>query len=71
MGTLSLNEMSADQRAFGQIIKDDVNGFTSTSDVCSVYVSSCRLQFPVPASFFYPSACGLKNCNCGPSITLH
>ena len=48
MGTLSLNEMSSDQRASGQIIKDDVNGFTSTSDMCFVYVCSCRLQFPVP-----------------------
>jgi hypothetical protein len=35
-------------QASGQIIKDDVNGFTSTSDMCFVYVSSCRLQFPVP-----------------------
>jgi hypothetical protein len=32
--TSSLNEISADQRASGQIIKDDVNGFTSTSDMC-------------------------------------
>jgi hypothetical protein len=29
--TLSLNEISADQQASGQISKDDVNGFTSTS----------------------------------------
>jgi hypothetical protein len=49
----SLNEIFKNKLASGQIIKDDVNGFTSTSDMCFVYVCSCRLQFPV-LLFFTP-----------------